>query len=225
MTYPGGKNGSGVYQTIINQLPPHQVYIEPFLGAGAIMRLKRPARCSIGIDIDSDVITAFNSDEIQNLTLICTDALDFMVHNAIPDDALIYLDPPYLLETRSSKHPLYRFEMTGEQHETLLGIIRRLSCSIAISGYWSDLYGQALHDWRCVSYSARTRGGRIATEYLWMNYPEPLSLHDYRYLGANFRERERIKRKIHRWNTKLNKMPVLERQAILAAISMVTTPP
>ena len=187
------------------------------------MRLKKPARSSIGIDIDEEVITAFDGDGIRNLTLICGDALDFLVDNTIPNDALIYLDPPYLLETRSSKRSLYRFEMTGEQHETLLGIIRRLSCSIAISGYWSDLYGQALHDWRCVTYSARTRGGRIATEYLWMNYPEPLFLHDYRYLGSNFRERERIKRKIHRWNAKLNKMPVLERQAILAAISMVTT--
>jgi hypothetical protein len=33
MSYPGGKGGSGVYQTIINQQPPHEVYIEPFLAA------------------------------------------------------------------------------------------------------------------------------------------------------------------------------------------------
>ena len=30
MTYPGGKGGAGVLQTIINQQPPHEVYIEPF---------------------------------------------------------------------------------------------------------------------------------------------------------------------------------------------------
>ena len=40
MTYPGGKNGAGVYQAIICQIPPHQVYVEPFLGSGAVMRLK-----------------------------------------------------------------------------------------------------------------------------------------------------------------------------------------
>jgi hypothetical protein len=34
MTYPGGKGGAGVYQMIINQIPPHRVYIEPFLGGG-----------------------------------------------------------------------------------------------------------------------------------------------------------------------------------------------
>ena len=56
MAYPGGKNGSGVYQTIINLMPPHEVYIEPFLGAGAVMRLKRPAARNIGIDLDPEAL-------------------------------------------------------------------------------------------------------------------------------------------------------------------------
>ncbi len=28
MAYPGGKNGAGVYQTLINLIPPHEVYID-----------------------------------------------------------------------------------------------------------------------------------------------------------------------------------------------------
>ena len=43
MSYPGGKNGAGVYQAIINQMPPHQTYIEGFLGSGAVLRMKKPA--------------------------------------------------------------------------------------------------------------------------------------------------------------------------------------
>ncbi len=58
----------------------------------------------------------------------------------------------------------------------------------------------------------------MATEWIWMNYPAPLELHDYRYLGDTFRERERIKRKSQRWVARLKKMPVLERQALLSAI-------
>ena len=36
MAEPGGKNSKGVYQTIINLMSSHEVYIEPFLDAGAI---------------------------------------------------------------------------------------------------------------------------------------------------------------------------------------------
>lgn len=32
MTYPGGKGNA--YHKIINLIPPHEVYIEPFLGRG-----------------------------------------------------------------------------------------------------------------------------------------------------------------------------------------------
>jgi hypothetical protein len=63
-----------------------------------------------------------------------------------------------------------------------------------------------------------TRGGRLATEWVWMNYPHPLHLHDYRFLGEGFRERERIKRKKQRWVNRLHSMPILERRALLAAI-------
>ena len=66
---------------------------------------------------------------------------------------------------------------------------------VMISGYWSALYADALQGWHTVSFQAMTRSGKPATEWLWMNYPEPAALHDYRYLGADFRERERIKKR------------------------------
>jgi site-specific DNA-adenine methylase len=46
MPYIGGKSQAGVYQRIINLIPPHRVYVEPFLGGGAILRLKSPAEVS-----------------------------------------------------------------------------------------------------------------------------------------------------------------------------------
>ena len=61
MTYQGGKSGYGVYQKIINQIPPHEIYIEPFLGDGGIMRNKRLAVRNIGIDLDIDVIKVWQS--------------------------------------------------------------------------------------------------------------------------------------------------------------------
>ena len=64
-----------------------------------------------------------------------------------------------------------------------------------------------------------TRAGRTATEWLWFNFPAPVALHDYRYLGEDFRERERIKRKKQRWVNRLHTMPTLERRALLNAIA------
>ena len=55
MRYPGGKNGAGVFQTLINLIPPHDLYIEAFVGSGAVFRNKRCAPASIVIDADGDV--------------------------------------------------------------------------------------------------------------------------------------------------------------------------
>ena len=44
---------------------------------------------------------------------------------------------------------------------------------------------------------------------------------DYRYLGKDFRERERLKRMKARWVKRLEKMPLLQRQALLAALAQV----
>lgn len=58
VSYPGGKNGAGVFQMIINHMPPHRVYLEPFAGGAAVLRLKRPAALSIAADRDPAAIEA-----------------------------------------------------------------------------------------------------------------------------------------------------------------------
>ena len=54
MNYPGGKGG--VYQKLINLMPPHEVYIETYLGGGAVIRNKKPAKRNIGIEIDPNTM-------------------------------------------------------------------------------------------------------------------------------------------------------------------------
>ena len=46
MSYLGSKGGSGVYQKIIAEMPPHDTYIETHLGGGAIMLRKPPGTIS-----------------------------------------------------------------------------------------------------------------------------------------------------------------------------------
>jgi DNA adenine methylase len=219
MAYPGGKGGSGVYQAIINQMPPHRIYVEPFLGAGSVLRNKRPAAANIGIDVDTAVTSSWQGNEVPGLQIIRANALEWLASTTFTDDTLIYLDPPYLMHTRSCQRRIYRCELElPEQHQQLLKIIKGLTCMVLISGYYSELYAQELAGWRTIQFSAQTRGGRTAIEWLWMNFPEPVELHDYQYLGENFRERERIKRKRLRWQARLKRMPAIERYAMLSAI-------
>lgn len=214
----GGKGGAGVYQQIINQIPPHRVYIEAFLGAGAVLRAKAPAAIAIGIDVDEQLIGRWAG--APGVTTICGDALAFLAGYAWRGDEFVYCDPPYLMSTRSSARPIYRHEFaTIEQHRALLTLLRTLPCAVAISGYWSPLYELELVGWRAITFQTVKHSGHVATEYLWMNYPEPLELHDYRYLGRSYRERERIKRKQQRWRARLRAMPALERYALLSVLT------
>lgn len=265
MTYPGGKNGDGVFQRIISNIPPHRVYLEPFVGGGAVLRLKRPAELSIACDLDRDVVLALaaarnvewwgrnlGGGEGRFATVLSLEQLLRSVPaRATPDpargatrhfwredphywfahgdgiallerypfqgDELVYCDPPYPESTRTRRN-LYRYEMTDQDHERLLAAIRRIKARVMISSYWSRMYASGLKGWRSFNFGAATRAGKRALETVWSNFPEPVELHDYRYLGEGFRERERIKRKKARWTARLNRMPLLERRALLHAI-------
>lgn len=221
MSYPGGKNGAGVYQTLINLMPPHELYVEPVLGGGAVMKLKRPAHRNIGIDRDAAAVKqisaelATRGDGGHKFNLIVGDGIRFLERNEWQGNELVYCDPPYPRSTRRGGD-LYRFEMTDAQHRRLLEVVRTLPCAVMISSYYNDLYSKALADWNFHTFTGQTRRGP-RTEWLWYNF-QPVALHDYQYLGRNFRERERIKRRKARWVSRLGKMLQFEREALLAAM-------
>lgn len=221
-SYDGGKGGAGVYQWIINHIPRHSHYVDLFLGNSAVMRYKRPADVSVGVEINGAVIAEYwRFASLPGLIVRQGDALDFLseLEQEADQDTFVYADPPYLLSTRSCQRPLYQFEFLDiEQHRALLAALRSLPCMVAISGYWSELYELELSDWRHDTFWTVNRAGARVEEWLWMNYPTPLELHDYRYLGNNFRERERIKRKKQRWVERLKTMPDQERYALLDAL-------
>ena len=230
VSYPGGKNGAGVYQKIINLMPPHDVYIEPFLGSGAVMRMKRPAALNIGCDLAAGPIAHFRErvlgDLGASLSLEVVDGIEKLERIAdgrlpLAGSILVYCDPPYLLSTRSGRRQ-YEFEMSAIDHRRLLRVCRRLDLGgicIMISGYGSRMYADALKSWDHIEFESMTRGGYTKTEHVWFNFSRPVALHDYRYLGRDFRERERIKRQKQRWAARLDRMPVLQRQALLSAIA------
>jgi DNA adenine methylase len=91
-------------------------------------------------------------------------------------DVLLYLDPPYLPETRSTSHVRgggmrghYTHELSEAAHRELLAYIQALTAMVVLSGYPSALYDDALKDWRRVETKALADGARERTEVLWIN--------------------------------------------------------
>jgi len=204
-------------------MPPHELYIEAFVGSGAIFRNKRPAKASIVIDIDADVARYWRQHRPTSTTVICGDARSLLRDRTYTGRELVYCDPPYPRSTRRWQFPLYRHEMTDKQHRELLATLKTLPCSVMISGYRCALYDRALAAWHRIDYLAPIhRPPHFAVESLWFNY-ELQALHDWRYLGNGFRERERIKRKQSRWRRRLSSMPAMERLAMLDLLLELAT--
>lgn len=210
-------------------MPEHHTYIETHLGGGNVLERKRPAARTVGIDVDAGVIATWRARRRRlsfDLELHHGDAVQFLKSFTFTGGELVYSDPPYLHSTRRTLD-LYEHEYTDTQHVELLDVLARLPCFVIVSGYRSPLYEKVLqdrHGWRCVEFPNTTRRGRVI-ECAWFNFdPAVYHLHDCRYVGENFRERERIKRKKNRWCSRLAAMSAGERQVITEALLELATP-
>lgn len=211
MRYPGGKGKC--YQQLINLMPEHEVYIESHLGGGAVMRNKRPAKYSIGIELDPVTLKRWNSIKIPGMELVNEDALIYLSRFPFSGAEFVYADPPYLPQTRRRER-VYRCDYSTEDHVALLELLRELPCSVMVSGYESELYNDMLSGWRRVRFDAKTHVD-MRQEWVWMNYSEPTVLHDARYLGANFRERQQIHRRQETIRRRVQEMPAAERSEFI----------
>lgn len=224
MSYKGSKGQAGTWQRIIGQMPPHNVYVEPFAGSALIFRRKRPARINVLIDASRSVSASLGAG-IPQAIVLHADALAWLAAPALVDgmgltlgpDALVYCDPPYLLETRQGRL-YYEHELSDGQHAQLLALLQGLKCKVLLSGYPSALYNDTLKGWRCISYQARHHR-KTATECLWANFPEPDELHDWRFAGRSYRERLSLNRLAARWQRRLDAMPARKRGFVLHAIA------
>lgn len=250
--YPGSKRRIAPW--IINQMPPHHSYLEPYFGGGAVLFQKSPSRIETVNDLEGDVVNFFrvlqNPESREQLTEWLTytpyarevydqsftevpqsdveTALQFAIRsmqshgfrltekcgwkkdvhgreaayavrywNELPEvlammaarlkqvqierkpalklirafnhkNVLMYLDPPYVLSTRTRKQ--YRHEMTDEEHEALLTEVVQSKAMIMISGYDCALYDKYLSGWNKAQVPARAQNSLPRTETLWMNY-------------------------------------------------------
>ena len=219
MEYLGSKAASGASQQIIALMPPHDTYIEAYLGTGAVLARKPPSLRTIGIERD-DLMIAHARTQFPDVQLEHGDALAYLSQfdYAAAGRTLIYADPPYMKSTRTSSSR-YRHDYEHGDHVDMLNILVQASHAgalVMLSGYPNELYDSTLQGWHTHTFQSMTRGG-VRTEKLWMSY-KPEAAYWASFAGKDYMERQRIKRKAERWAARYSALPPAERLAVLAAM-------
>lgn len=112
-------------------------------------------------------------------TMIEHQDFEQVIHRYATPETLLYIDPPYLPETRKGNGD-YRHEMTLADHERLLRVVTATDAMVALSGYDSALYREALQGWDMQTFDVPCHSaGRVGkrkgkasprrTECLWRN--------------------------------------------------------
>lgn len=111
------------------------------------------------------------AERLRGVVIENMDALALIDRWDKPDTAM-YLDPPYVGETRTARD--YTIENAGtEFHETLVDRIAASEARIVISGYGHAAY-DPLRDWNRHTFQSQTgadsKVGKFATEVIWTNF-------------------------------------------------------
>ena len=214
LKYPGAKNRLASW--ICSYIPPHQVYLEPYFGSGAVFFNKEPAKIETINDLHGEVVNYFKvirdkpeqltallqltpygrdeyessfsikeesdverarkfavrcwqgfgssnlykngfrtsqqsnspyttkewrelperliqaSKRLMNAQIENLPALE-LINRYNTEDIFIYVDPPYLLNTR--KRNLYYYEMSDSEHVKLLSLLKNHKGKILVSGW------------------------------------------------------------------------------------------
>lgn len=257
LKYPGSK--WNISRKLVDLIPPHHSYVEPYFGSGAVLFSKEPSDIETVNDLDGEVVNLFRciqqdsgrlarlvmttpfsrevydrqfdldnsyasryqraagflvkcwqgygfrtsggkvgwkndvqgrerayamwdwyrlperiievAERLRKVQIECRPALEVIRRFDYPD-VFMYIDPPYLLETRAARQ--YRHEMANADHEELLDTILRSRARIMISGYGSGMYNECLQGWGREYFASCTAQGRPRQEVVWMNYEPPM---------------------------------------------------
>ncbi len=214
--YPGAKTNSGIIQWLVNDTPEHEHYAELYAGSAQLFDAKRPAPGGNYLrDINPAVVAALQNKYCTRAHISLGSALDFLQAHQLTRRWFIYLDPPYPYLSRRSGAKIYKYEMgTDLEHVQLLSAVAAVDANIKISTRQNELYDQHLAGWRKEEFKTMGHHGPV-TEIAYMNYPPPLLLHQYDYIGNGYVDRQRVKRKITRFASKLQELPLYERHLFI----------
>lgn len=116
------------------------------------------------------------SARIREVTLECLPALDVIARYGKAPETLMYVDPPYLFDTRA-RTGIYRHEMgRTEEHQELAAALAACTATVLLSGYPHPLYDELYAGWHRTELRSGTgqnnaAGWQERTEVIWSNRP------------------------------------------------------
>lgn len=113
-------------------------------------------------------------ERLRGVTIEARPALEVIAQQDTPD-TLFYLDPPYVLHTRTKgaahrRERAYGHNLTDADHAELAAVLLEIKGAAIISGYPCDLYDDLYSGWARVEKQAQIDGGGAnRTEVLWIS--------------------------------------------------------
>jgi DNA adenine methylase len=230
VSYYGGQNGSGHYQILINHIPKADVYVEAFLGHSGVLNniTLDPGSIVYGFDRDARVIKHWTSLPKDRFIYGCSynfvncdyTAAKLILQLYQHKKVFIHFDPPYRMT--SPKKYLYDIVTDADFTDFLKFVLSIAgSCPVMVSHWQDPLFdeylcgtGGFLH----IPFKTMSRRGQIDNG-IYINYhPATIDLADKSFVGSNFTDRQRIKRKVERKVKNILSMPDRERQALLESL-------
>lgn len=116
------------------------------------------------------------ADRLRHVTLENQHYQNLLPRYLDDDQTLLYVDPPYLADTRTTKEEYVHDMSSEEEHRDLLGFLVRAKGPVVLSGYESDLYDELIPEWTRVPIGTQTQNGGDRTEVLFINRTPPPAL-------------------------------------------------
>lgn len=113
------------------------------------------------------------ADRLRHVSLENSHYTSILSRYQNDERALLYVDPPYLADTRTTAKEYVVDMSSEEEHRGLLEMLLEMQGAVALSGYHSDLYDEMLAGWTPITIGANSQNGGEREEVLWLNRTPP----------------------------------------------------
>lgn len=207
---------NGVWQRTINEIPPQDTLMIPCLGHSRVLQNIRQTGLTYGVDTDCAIINQWQNTKLdRTIKFVQADAVDFL--SEFPWDKskryVVLIDPPHHYEWQGEKgYATFDHREFAQLITALKSVYPNIS--FILYHYNQDWYDNQLPGWRKVTFRLKHWEHTLYCS----DSIEDGKLHDYSFVGDNWRERDELKKMFPRWRHQFIDMMPQERDMLFRLI-------